>query len=237
MKRVNQEVNNYLHSDIVNYVEENIMNRTLREGDKLPSERELAIQFQVSRNVVREGIKILREKGLVVVHPGRGAFITKPDPLMITSTMERILQNYDTTIEDMLEVREELELTIIGKAVKSATSEHIRELYLLHNLMEKNKRDVNLFVKFDIQFHDTLAKSTGNALFSILLNSFIDMTNQVLFALTKVTPETMATAQKQHLQIIKAIEQQDGHRGREIMRAHMQVIRDDIDRLRENNLL
>ena len=75
-------MNDYLYSEIVNYVEESIINQTLKEGDKLPSERELAVQFQISRNVVREGIKILKEKGLVVVHPGRGAFITKPDPLI-----------------------------------------------------------------------------------------------------------------------------------------------------------
>src|SRR5690625_352494 len=209
----------------------------MKEGDKLPSERELAAQFQVSRNVVREGIKILREKGLVAVHPGRGAFITKPDPFMITSTMERIIQNYDTTIEDILEVREELELTIMGKAVKSASSRYIRELYKIHNLMEKNKKDVNLFVKFDIQFHVTLAKSTGNTLFSILLNSFIDMTNHVLFALTKETPETIAIAQEQQLQIIEAIEQQDEYKAKEIIGAHMQVIRNDIKKLKENNLL
>lgn len=230
-------MNDYLHSEIVNYVEENIINRTWKEGDKLPSERKLAAQFRVSRNVVREGIKILGEKGLVIVYPGRGAFITEPDPLLVSSTMERILQNYDTTIEDILEVREELELSVIGKVVNVASSEHINKLYMLHNLMEKNKLNVNLFVKYDIQFHDALAQSTENVLFSILLNSFIDMTNQVLFTLTMETPETIAIAQEQHLQIIKAIEQQDVYKAKEIIRAHMQVIRDDIKKLKENNFL
>ena len=54
-------MNDYLYSEIVNYVEESIINQTLKEGDKLPSERELAVQFQISRNVVREGIKILKD--------------------------------------------------------------------------------------------------------------------------------------------------------------------------------
>ncbi|GAB3805286.1 FadR/GntR family transcriptional regulator [Virgibacillus kimchii] len=230
-------MNNYLHTDIVNFVEEKIMKNKLREGDKLPSERMLAAQFQVSRNVVREGINILREKGLVTVHPGRGAFITKPDPLMITSTIERIMQNYDTTIEDVLEAREELELSIIGKAIKAANSNDIKELYKLYKSMEKYKEDVNLFVKYDIQFHDTLAKSTGNTLFSILLNSFIEMTNEVLFTLTKMTPETMEIAQKQHLQLIEAIEQKDVQKGEEFMKAHMHVIRNDIALLKELNLI
>jgi DNA-binding FadR family transcriptional regulator len=221
----------------VNYIEKKIMSHTLKEGDKLPSERKLATQFQVSRNVVREGIKILREKGLVAVHPGKGAYITKPDPLMITATIERVMHNYDTTIEDILEVREELELSIIDKAVKAANPNDIKKLYSLYKIMEKNHRDVNLFVKYDIQFHDTLARSTGNTLFSILLNSFIEMTNQVLFTLTKMTPETIEIAQKQHLQMIEAIEQKDAYKAEKVMREHMQVVRNDIALLKELNLL
>jgi len=226
-----------LYTDIVNYIEKKIMSHTLKEGDKLPSERKLATQFQVSRNVVREGIKILREKGLVAVHPGKGAYITKPDPLMITATIERVMHNYDTTIEDILEVREELELSIIDKAVKAANPNDIKKLYSLYKIMEKNHRDVNLFVKYDIQFHDTLARSTGNTLFSILLNSFIEMTNQVLFTLTKMTPETIEIAQKQHLQMIEAIEQKDAYKAEKVMREHMQVVRNDIALLKELNLL
>lgn len=230
-------MNNYLHTEIVNFVEEEIMNNKLKEGDKLPSERMLASQFQVSRNVVREGINILREKGLVTVHPGRGAFVTKPDPLMITATIGRIMQNYDTTIENVLEVREELELSIVGKAIKAANSNHIKELYMLYELMEKHKNDVNQFVKYDIQFHDTLAKSTGNTLFSILLNAFIEITNEILFTLTKMTPETMEIAQKQHLQLIEAMKQKDVHKGEEYMKAHMQVIRGDIALLKKLALI
>ncbi|MFA1822781.1 FadR/GntR family transcriptional regulator [Virgibacillus oceani] len=229
-------MNNYLHSAIVNYVEGNIKNQTLKEGDKIPSERELAAQFQVSRNVIREGINILREKGLIEVHPGRGAYVTKPDPLMITSTMERILQNYDTTIEDVLEVREELELSIIGKAVKAAEPNHIRKLYSLYNLMDKHQNDVNLFIKFDIQFHVTLARATDNQLFVILLNSFVEMTDRVLFALTRMTPETIEQAQSQHLKIIQSIEEKDEHEAKEVIIAHMHVVRDDIKLLRGKKL-
>lgn len=227
-----KRLNNYLSSEIVSYIEDKITNQFLSEGDKLPSERKLALQLNVSRNVVREAIKILREKGLVTVMPGKGAFITKPDPLLVTTIIQRVLRNYDTPVEDILEVREELELTIINKAVNRATTEDIKELYTTYYLMEKNKDNVNLFVKYDVHFHDTLAKSTGNKLFSLLLNTFIDITNNVLFNLTITRPETTRIAQSHHLKIIEAIEQRNIGNGVQVIEEHMEVIRNDIKRLK-----
>lgn len=226
----------YLHSEIVSYVEENIKNNTFKEGDKLPSERSLASKFHVSRNVVREGINILREKGLITVHPGRGAFITKPDPLMITSIMESILQNYDTTLEDILEVREDLELSIITKAVRSADLPDIQKLNSLYQLMEKHKTNPELFTKYDFEFHITLARATNNKLFAILLNSFVEMTDSVLFAITRITPETIEEAQQQHLLIIQAVERKDEQLAKNVMMEHMRMLRSDIELLKEKKL-
>ncbi len=229
-------MNNYLHSEIVKYVEDNIKNRILKEGDKIPSERTLASKFQVSRNVVREGINILREKGLIVVHPGKGAYVTKPDPLMITSIMERVFQNYDTTLEDILEVRQELELSIIGRAVRSAEPHDIQKLYSLYQSMDKHKNNTNLFTKFDFEFHITLAQATNNKLFAILLNSFVEMTDNVLFVITTMTPETIEEAQQQHLKLIHAIEEKNEHLAEEVMKEHMHILREDIELLKEKKL-
>lgn len=226
----------YLHSEIVNYVESNIKSGEMKEGDKIPSERILATKFQVSRNVVREGINILREKGLIIVHPGKGAFITKPDPLMITSIMQRILQSYDTTLEDILEVRSEMELSIIGKAVQSADSHDIEKLRSLYQSMEAHKSNPELYTKFDFEFHITLAESTNNKLFAILLNSFVEMTDNILFTITRMTPDTIEAAQQQHLKLIEAIEGKDKELAEKVMMEHMSILRDDIELLKSKKI-
>ncbi len=64
-----------LYEQIVQQIEESILKGTLKEGDQLPAERELAQQFGVSRTAVREAIKALHEKGFVDAFPGRGTFI------------------------------------------------------------------------------------------------------------------------------------------------------------------
>ncbi len=65
-----------LYEKIVEQIEKRVVDGDLRAGDKLPSERELAIQFGVSRTSVREAMKALSLSGLIELMPGRGTFIT-----------------------------------------------------------------------------------------------------------------------------------------------------------------
>src|SRR6202021_2372330 len=65
-----------LYEQIVQEIEDSVLNGTLKPGDQLPAERELAQRLGVSRTAVREAVKALREKGLVEAYSGRGTFIT-----------------------------------------------------------------------------------------------------------------------------------------------------------------
>src|SRR6202043_1295419 len=65
-----------LYEQIVQQIEESIVKGTLKAGDQLPAERDLAQRFGVSRTAVREAVKTLREKGLVEAYSGRGTFVT-----------------------------------------------------------------------------------------------------------------------------------------------------------------
>lgn len=65
----------HLYEQIVKQIEGSILKGELKPGDQLPAERELALRFGVSRTSVREGIKALREKGLLEAYTGLGTFI------------------------------------------------------------------------------------------------------------------------------------------------------------------
>src|ERR1700726_1684162 len=65
-----------LYEQIVQQIEESVLNGSLKPGDQLPAERDLAQRLGVSRTAVREAVKALREKGLVEAYSGRGTFIT-----------------------------------------------------------------------------------------------------------------------------------------------------------------
>ncbi|OZU87193.1 hypothetical protein CIL03_18040 [Virgibacillus indicus] len=226
-----------LYTEILTDLREKITSNILKEGQKLPSERELTRQYDVSRNVVREAISALRFEGLINVYTGKGAYVTKPNPIMITDTLERIMKYYNTTIEEILEVREELEKSIIKKVVKTATTEDIKNLIRIYQEMEKSKLNLGKFTELDVEFHKYLAESTKNSIFNLLSNSFIDMTQHVLFIFTRMFPDSVKTAQSQHLDLIKAIENRNEQLAEDLIISHMQVLRDEIKILRENKLI
>ncbi|HET7627269.1 MAG TPA: FadR/GntR family transcriptional regulator [Bacillales bacterium] len=220
-----------LYEQIVEHLEEEIYNGALKEGEKLPSERELAAHHQVSRNVVREAIGALRQKGLVVVKPGKGAYVNRDEDGMITDTLKQILRGDLTTAADILEVREVLEKAIIRRAVDHATDKHLNRLTAIYEQMERCKQDVNRFVKEDARFHMTLAESTQNKLFVLLNRSLHELTEGTTFSITRFTPYSVGDAQIHHWQLIDAIRSKDVERAVQTIDAHIAMLRNEVEML------
>ncbi|MFD1606976.1 FadR/GntR family transcriptional regulator [Oceanobacillus luteolus] len=226
-----------LYQKVVLSIEEKIVKGEIKLNEKLPSERELSIEYEVSRNVVREAIKILKEKGYVKVLVGKGAFVTKPNPTHITDSLERVLNISESGLEDIIEVREELELIIVQKAIEKATEKNIYVLKQCYKNMEEKRNSISEFVEEDANFHIELAKATQNDVFYVLLNSVHDLSDRILFSLTRLYPFSIDIAQQHHFGIIEAITTRDTVKGIEIVKAHMDTIRLDLKNLLEDEKL
>src|ERR1700726_1611982 len=81
-----------LYEQIVQQIEDSVLKGTLKPGDQLPAERELAQQLGVSRTAVREAVKTLREKGLVEAYSGRGTFITNGTSNAIRQSLDLMIR-------------------------------------------------------------------------------------------------------------------------------------------------
>src|SRR5271156_469524 len=81
-----------LYEQIVQQIEESILKGTLKPGDQLPAERELAQEFGVSRTAVREAVKALREKGLVEAYSGRGTFVTDGTSQAVRQSLDLMMK-------------------------------------------------------------------------------------------------------------------------------------------------
>jgi GntR family transcriptional repressor for pyruvate dehydrogenase complex len=68
-----------LYEVVVERLQKLVIDGQLKEGDRLPSESDLARQFGVSRTAIREAIKSLVEQGVVVVRPGSGTYVDRTD--------------------------------------------------------------------------------------------------------------------------------------------------------------
>ncbi len=231
-------VSSSLFNSVIVDIEKKINDGDLKEGDKLPSERELTRTYEISRHGVRQALTVLKEKGLIKITPGKGAFITSYNEDILTESFKRVAQKYDSTIEEILEVREELELSVISKAVLKATSKDIDNLIDICKEMDQ-VIDVSGFLECDLKFHKALADASQNRIFAALVHSFFEMTEESPFSLTKYTSnflDIISKAQKQHWVMIEALKTRDQDLAMKTMTEHMELFREEVDFLRSKNI-
>jgi GntR family transcriptional repressor for pyruvate dehydrogenase complex len=216
-----------LYEQIVKQIEDSIERGELKEGDQLPAERELALQFGVSRTAVREAVKALREKGLVEAYPGRGTFITSETSNSIRLTFDRMIKSgpRDGTLH-LVEVREILEPEIAALAAKRVTQETLDELREAIGIMDGAKTDPDSYIEADLDFHLALAEAAANPLILSLIDSIVGVLREQRLSIFKVDggPER---GQYHHKRILEAVENRDSSGARDAMRAHLRQVRDD----------
>lgn len=224
-------VEKFLYNDIAGQLEKQIRWNAFAADEKLPSERFLAQQYGVSRNVIREALRTLSERGLVEIRIGKGAYLSANRDEQIAARLGEAICNGTATLSEILEVREVLELTIVEKSALCSTAEDVRHLKKIFAAMEKSRSDPEHFVALDEQFHLELAPTCGNRLFVLLTNVFYHVTDQKLFSISRLFPERIESAQTEHKEIIRSIEMHDAEAARENMRIHLRDVSEDIERM------
>lgn len=226
-------VEKFLYNDIAFQLEKQIRSNAFSEGQKLPSERFLAQQYGVSRNVIREALRTLSERGLVGIRTGKGAYVPMHRDEQIAERLGNAICNSTATLSEILEVREALELTIVEKSAVRSAAEDIRRLKKIYCAMERACSNPEHFVALDERFHIELAHTCGNSMFVLLTNVFYRVTDQKLFRISRLFPERIESAQTEHANIISSIEKHDAEAALENMRIHLRDVREDIEKMNE----
>lgn len=97
-------------------------------GEKLPSERTMVQEYGVSRNVLREALVLLGDRGLIEIRPGKGSYVTDKQNARLVKHFERILDEDRHSQMQVLEVREVLELAMFEKAALNADADDIEAM-------------------------------------------------------------------------------------------------------------
>jgi GntR family transcriptional regulator, transcriptional repressor for pyruvate dehydrogenase complex len=152
--------------EVVNQVRDQLAGGELVPGERLPAERELARQLNVSRSALREGLRTLEIGGIVELRKGRtgGAFITRGNPKVLSDSMADLLRLGNVSWADLTEARIWIEEIIVRVACERATpqdhaalEENIRQaMELFENGQLMKKTEVL------IEFHNIRARATGN---------------------------------------------------------------------------
>jgi GntR family transcriptional regulator, transcriptional repressor for pyruvate dehydrogenase complex len=216
-----------LYTKIVDQIQRRILAGELKVGDTLPSERELAEQFKVSRTAVREAVKTLSEKGLVEVYPGRGTFITNGTNKAVRSSFGMMMKiGQPDGTQDLVEVREIFEPEIAGLAAVRASPESIAAMQRAVEIMDQALDDAETFIEADLDFHLSLAEASQNAIILALIDFIVDLLREQRIRIFFVDGGPQR-GQMHHKRILEAVVQHDPAAACEEMRSHLLQVRKD----------
>ncbi len=221
-------MNEPLYLSVEEQIQSMIRAKGLSPGTPLPSERALAEQYHVSRNVVRQALNELAQKNIIDIIPKRGALVSfNSDENIFKSLRQMIARNANTHL-DYLEIREILEVAIIEKCIPFVTDEFIDKLTEIWNQMEtfRHQRKMEPFLKSDQEFHEIIAKQLPNPLFYVLLKT-VFVQNPDIFSISKAVEKTAyEDTQNEHKMMIDGLRR----RSKEICRMAVLMTFDDIRR-------
>ena len=216
-----------LYEQIVQQIEESVLNGSLKPGDQLPAERDLAQRLGVSRTAVREAVKTLREKGLVEAYSGRGTFVTD-------GTSQAARQSFDLMVKigqqegspHLAELRLILEPGIAAMAAERVEDEDLTAMRDAVAVMERSQKDPEAYIEADLDFHLALAEAVANPLILSLIDSIVGLLREQRIKIFNVEGGPQR-GQFHHKRILEAMERRDPEMARSAMRAHLEQVRQD----------
>jgi GntR family transcriptional repressor for pyruvate dehydrogenase complex len=211
-----------LSDEIARQIKETLFAGKLQAGDRLPTERELAVQFETSRASVREALRTLEQEGMIHIRKGvsGGIFIVDLDHRPVTNSFQTLLSLKKISINNIAEVRLIFEPEAARLAAERVTEEDLRELEEVIQQMSVAVNDRKLPNSFDLRFHQIIARSTGNPILAMLAESMLDVASK---AITELYPsvDTLRHVLASHRKVFEAIRKRDSKLAYRAMRQHI----------------
>jgi GntR family galactonate operon transcriptional repressor len=221
-----------LRQKVVLELTRRIVQGELPPGTLLPAEPRLCEEFGVSRIVVREGVKVLEEKGLLEVRQGRGTTVTPPgrwnplDPLVLG--LRKGSQGFLAVQAELLEARKIFEVEIAGLAALRASADMLGGINHHLRRMDQLTQQPDLFHRADAQFHFLLVEAAQNSVLARLIEPIHGILT-LGFRITARRPGVPQRAQVMHWAIFRGLENRDPQQTRQAMRDHLGVAEDDLN--------
>ena len=214
---------NYLYADVYKKLEKRI--ESMSVGEKLPSERTMVQEYGVSRNVLREALVLLSERGLVEIRPGKGTYVIDKQGASLVRRFGTVLAKDSESQMQILEVREVLELAMFEKAALNANEEDIQAMEDIYSQMEQKKSMRDGYANLDLKLHMQIAKATHNKIYPILVRTLYESSGQGIVLIEDLFPEAMKSIHRDHKRIIEAIKKRDVKAVKRVGKCHF-----DMDR-------
>jgi GntR family transcriptional regulator, transcriptional repressor for pyruvate dehydrogenase complex len=216
-----------------------IEEKKLHPGARLPSERELASQLQVSRPSLREALRALSIMKVVEIRQGAGTFITGLEPDLLVEHLDFVFALSDATYLDLLESRQIVEGGLCALAAKRITDEELAQLDACMQRLVESVHDSARFFQADLDLHECIAESAR----SMILGRFMASIRRLGRASRQRTTDLPGIKEQviaDHQAIVKALHARDSEAARAAMLQHLQSVesrlRESMTRAGENTI-
>lgn len=197
-----------------------IVSGKIKLGEYLPTEEDLCREFGIGRSSVREAIKTLESRGMVKKFHGKGMVVIDESAAATAKLLQISLKMKKTTMKDIMEFRNSIEIKMTELAAKRATDEQIQ---IISGHLEKMKNEeykLDTFAEFDYNFHKSIADASGNSVFSLMMETMRPMLyNHIIYTLNPTfNPEH---SNHYHEKILQTIRDRNPEEAVEAMRLHL----------------
>jgi GntR family transcriptional repressor for pyruvate dehydrogenase complex len=218
-----------LSEEVFDQLKEAILSNDFSAGDKLPSERDLAEQFQVSRVAIREAIRALENSGFVLIRQGAagGAFVTDLTFEQLAGACLDLFLANKISVYELHQVRILIEPEVARLAALNATPELTKRLLNAFQAEHPPAASLAEDVASATKVHFILAEMCGNRFLEAIVNSVIKLNAKILEEL-KPDPPYSIHPPGLHRPIVEAVAAGDPEAAHEAMKKHAGVFYDNL---------
>lgn len=191
-------------------------------GQRLPPERTLAEQMNISRTSLRDGIARLEVLGHLEARQGNGVFVREPSAAHLTQPFQGMLARSPQSMADLLEFREMVEPQVAAQAAVRATAAQVTQLrQCLERQESASARHVKLSDE-DLVFHNLIAEIAGNAVVMLVLETLRTLMTHLRDQVVGDRPERTIA---EHRALVSAVASASPDAARQAMLDHLRSVR------------
>ncbi len=213
---------NRISQNIVEQIRETIISGRLKPGDRLPSEKDLSVEFGVSKASLREALRALEALGMLEVKQGMGggAFVTEVDLETARNNMFNYIFFQNPSIGEFTQLRAFIEPPVAEIAAFKCTQADLD--YLEDNLNRTREKmdSVPFYYELDTKFHHRIAQISGNRLICFVIDSLKNAIVQIKLQL-ELDRDFSIQVYKAHMRLFDALRKRDPEKAREEMHRHI----------------
>jgi GntR family transcriptional repressor for pyruvate dehydrogenase complex len=207
---------------VVDHVRRLIQGGELKPGDRLPGERDLALELGLSRPSVRSGLEALEAMGVLVSRRGAGTFIADGPPDLGREPLRLLASLHGFSLGEMFEARLVLEVGVARLAARHARAENLAAMSEEVTEMFASLEDPAAFLVHDVRFHRAVAAGCGNRVLAALM----EMVAAQFYEIRKETirhARDLRESAEMHRRIYRAIRSHDPEGAGGAMAEHLRV--------------